>query len=1240
MPTTREAYQSLYGDDAEEVASDRGADLGDDDSGDSSSPDRDDGGSSRNSSNDGDSGRAARLLDGSAGGTSGPDTPASDPDTGDTTTRRMRDDAESDPMNPQTEPTDIDTDDGGSGGSFSTNPRPDDTEEVFDGESSGGSTSSSSGGSSGGSSAESSSSNDSFSTSPRPDDTEEVFDGGSSSGGTSNDSSSGSSSNGPEENAGDGRVTPETGSDRKLQNMADDAEEESESPPVGNTPSSPSAPVQAPDDGGRDPADIEPGPASQPDPTPEQGLEENSIGGAKERAQEIEDEVITNLEEEVGREFSDEDVRINRVERDGEPDLFQPELTSTGQEQVDREQFQREFEAIQEVERQVQQRSDRQLTRGDDYEIESTQVDGETQFSVDLNTGPRNTDVSPSLATGTGNQSRSSENSSEGTQQNGDVFSGAVSAAEQTLNVDVPGDGSLVEEGSRAVSESSEQFGDVELRIPEGSGDVARTVLAPAGPVGQSLGSVVQANEGRRSEDVAREASDAFQSEVVDPAASAAGDFAASEAGDTFSEVAGSPGGQAALAPLGPVGTSIAAVQQSTDAADPTPSQRRALAEGSAQGLGDVADVAGTAVLAKEGAEVAIEGVEQAAQGRGTEYAGEVAAAGAFLGAQTAQYARNNPEQFTGQLVGGAVAGSSAESAVRSGLRAGSRTTPSVDTGQTATSGSSTTSRLLDRAPNVEVDVGRNVASGRVDVNVRSDITRRIDQEINRVRNFPERASQRARQAAVDAQNLRQDVGIRARQQATLSAAEAESGLLRTAVRTRNAAADLTDNVGRSTARGATRAMNARQDAGLNLRQQAALTAAEADSALLGSAVRARNAAADAPEGISQSLRQSLVDAQNARQDFGLRARQQATLTAAEADASIVGGAVRARNAAADATDSIDRAFRRGGVRAMNARQDAGIAARQQLAFSSAQTERSLLGGAVDAQNLRQDLGGPIIRERSTFMADQSGRGVSPVDAASPALDAADRVRSGLSDLGGTLGDLGVRVDVGRPTSRTVNADDLEVDGEVGVAFDGDFGDTRPRGDDQVEIFEVDADETGDGTVALRQTDSRELDSPQPEIELSRRNDGAGLVGGVAGAAAGGLAGADDGLTGLGPSAGFDSELASDTGLGTDLGVGPTTGVDTGPVMGSTFETGPRTRGRGDADTTTRTDTELAQSPIAVGRAEQRAELASGVDTGGRRRRGLPGLEGDNGPSDDLGGGADGFVRREERDLLNPITGR
>ncbi len=130
---------------------------------------------------------------------------------------------------------------------------------------------------------------------------------------------------------------------------------------------------------GRDPENIEP--ADRPEPDPEQGLEAGGDGvpdPVADQAEQLEDQAIEQASEQ-GIDFEDEDVRVEREQRDGET-VLRTELTETGQTELEREQFQREFQARRDVIVAADQQTEADLTVGSDFTVERTE-DG---FDVDL----------------------------------------------------------------------------------------------------------------------------------------------------------------------------------------------------------------------------------------------------------------------------------------------------------------------------------------------------------------------------------------------------------------------------------------------------------------------------------------------------------------------------------------------------------------------------------------------------------------------------------------------------------------------------------------------------------------------------------------------------------------------------------------------------------------------------------------------------------------------------------------
>jgi hypothetical protein len=154
----------------------------------------------------------------------------------------------------------------------------------------------------------------------------------------------------------------------------DSGSDDGDSPPVGNTPSSGNLPGGQPDnDTGRDPDDIADGPASQ-DQTPEQGIEEDGSPAEQQTAQQAEQQFQDEFESQTGRELDDEDVRVTREQRNGQT-VAVPELTDSGQEQLQFERNQRQLDARRDAIAQVDDQTEANLTAGDDLVVDDGRVE-------------------------------------------------------------------------------------------------------------------------------------------------------------------------------------------------------------------------------------------------------------------------------------------------------------------------------------------------------------------------------------------------------------------------------------------------------------------------------------------------------------------------------------------------------------------------------------------------------------------------------------------------------------------------------------------------------------------------------------------------------------------------------------------------------------------------------------------------------------------------------------------------
>jgi|GEM_PF-7106206 len=119
------------------------------------------------------------------------------------------------------------------------------------------------------------------------------------------------------------------------------------------------------DSSGRNPENIESGPASQ-EQDPQQGVEEG--GQFQEEARQAEFEFIQQAAGQ-GVNLTREEVRVSQTETDDGVAL-RVALNEAGQQEVEFENFQREFQAEQEAENELQNQTRADLVRGDDFEIE------------------------------------------------------------------------------------------------------------------------------------------------------------------------------------------------------------------------------------------------------------------------------------------------------------------------------------------------------------------------------------------------------------------------------------------------------------------------------------------------------------------------------------------------------------------------------------------------------------------------------------------------------------------------------------------------------------------------------------------------------------------------------------------------------------------------------------------------------------------------------------------------------
>jgi len=264
----------------------------------------------------------------------------------------------------------------------------------------------------------------------------------SSSGGSSGDFSGGSDSNGGSSSSDDGddsqdRVTPEGGSDQKLQNLADDARDSNDdsgsNPPVGNTPSSGNLPSQSgssPETGqGIGPDGVSGSEAATPDAETDasqndstDGIEATRTGRledtasdprVREQAQQIEQELvgkkITDLSDNLnatGAELRKEDVEVVPIDSEGnvvddfsKADRVRRQLSPVGRERIENIS---DRQAAEQAERAVEDKlntafSGEDVSVNDDGSVDVSQdVQNEAveQEIAESNSGVRESDIS------------------------------------------------------------------------------------------------------------------------------------------------------------------------------------------------------------------------------------------------------------------------------------------------------------------------------------------------------------------------------------------------------------------------------------------------------------------------------------------------------------------------------------------------------------------------------------------------------------------------------------------------------------------------------------------------------------------------------------------------------------------------------------------------------------------------------------------------------------------------------
>ena len=867
---------------------------------------------------------------------------------------------------------------------------------------------------------------------------------------------------------------------------------------------------------------------------------------SEETVEDVETEVLGQLNEATGNEgqgFQPEDVDITTAERDGET-VLTAQVDESGQTKLEQEQDrmveEQLFGRAQSQTEATLDSADVSFSEGQEGQIQAELTDsGRLEEAAAQNAGLSADD----LFVGEEGQIRTRR-------QTPDVTFGEANAA---LNAGASGD------SGRSGSNSPE---DDLFSGPVGSAEDLTGFDVPGEGALVSEGQSNTESTGTGRDEAFGGTSD-FEEDVRDAVEQVQGPIedAAETTGDLFAI------GGSAFAAGSPVTEDDPARAAGSDE---TGSRLGDVAEGTVLGASEVvnAPVAGI-----EAGEVALEGVDSAPITGGSaeesqDFVDDAAAAGALQAERAARAAQNNPFEFGGQLLGGAIVGSTAQTVARNGISRGR--TPDLDgerAGRNVAGSDESSGLLADRGPNVEAELGRNAARGNVELNINADLRRRIDEQI-------QGGQQRVSGTIESAADAVDQAGETARQAPAAAADRAT-----TAARNAEVSADAAVQAGRELA----------GEAPARVRQQLDEAASSASDTVRNAEVSADAAVQAGRARLSDASDRAELAARRARRDLGMPTVPRGTVTdggsssflfdegtgRADLSANIDRLGEQFDGLASSATDTV-----RGAEVSADAAVQAGL---DRLSDAS---NRARLG----ARRARRDLGlsepprGFVTdREGSSFIGDTStGRG-QPLSLTDAADELTDRVR-GLSDVG-------LRVDIGRPRSRTVDADDLEIDGEVGLSVDGDAMDGLRRsdsdGDADVQIFEVDADEAGDGTLALRRADTDTDARPRLDTDTRRRRSGFGLAP-LAGGIAGGVGGVSTeplrggAIEGTESNLGFgtDAELGFGTGAGTDLGTGPQLDLEAGSDLGIGFET----------------EEDLRLGPESG--AGNRIDLGSGIDFG------------------------------------------
>jgi hypothetical protein len=597
-----------------------------------------------------------------------------------------------------------------------------------------------------------------------------------------------------------------------------------------------------------------------------------------------------------------------------------------------------------------------------------------------------------------------------------------------------------------------------------------------------------------------------------------------------------------------------------------------------------------------EGGEAAV-----AAGERPRETAERVPGAAAIAANGIARAAGNNPEKTAAGLVGGTAAATGLLKAGRAvgGTRGARAAGLAVQPGEEIAVSALRSSRAARGAslpdvntptPSVEADVGPNAASGRLEVNVNADIRRSLDDMVGNTRSRGQDVFEGAENALNTARNL--------------------PDRARTAVRNGNFNADAAVSAGRARAGDAADATRARVG-------EAVETAAEAPSAAKdrvaqttqNAAVSAEANAFAASERVGNLVQRAELGVRRARRDRGRPSVPRGFVT--DADSSLLPGI----------TDRVESATQQARLEARRARRDfefpsipRGYVTDSESGSLTDTVSSAFRQGRMEARRARRDAEFPSFPRG--YVTDSESGGIN-----TPDFDINNPL-SGLTDTS-------VRIDIGRPRSRSVDADRLEFEGQAGVEFRGELDEGSSGGNggsgfesgEQPELFEVDADDAGNGQLQLRRTDTesrpdataraesettRRPDQEQPGTFLDRVRRAEAAFDDVGEAGAGGVTAeqqTQQSGVGVGERAEFEPGISSvDVGF---EGVGVGTGIGAGVGLGQ--ESGTETRQEPGTEVGQEPGTETRIEARQEARAETRQEVTAEAGFDLRREVKIPG---------------------------------